>query len=360
MTTTEQQIMHETMRALRKKRIEPEWERLNALDAERYAALFGALQEAGATALALPEDEGGVTLGPQAKFDLLSEIGAGAPSLAFGLISHLSAVALLREAAGDNLPRTLRSALADGRFALVASPLDARPETGFEVCSDRPGLVSGRQRAAQPYADWLVVPLLDGEKRRLGVVRAHGEGATFTLRPSSHGLRLIPFGALVLDGVVLGRDRIFDWPESGRVANEADGLCAALLTGIVRELAERAMRYALDRYQGGKMIHEHDAVQQLVGPMQLAARALQSLAIDTLAADRPGDGSASAFAVELVRQCGLDAIQTFGGYGYMEDYRVERYTRDANTLETFWIHAAARQRQIARNRFAEMATQEAR
>jgi alkylation response protein AidB-like acyl-CoA dehydrogenase len=124
---------------------------------------------------------------------------------------------------------------------------------------------------------------------------------------------------------------------------------------MVRELAERSMCYALDRYQGGKMIHEHDAVQQLVGPMQLAARALQSFAVDTLGADRSGDGSASAFAVELVRQCGLDAIQTFGGYGYMEDYRVERYTRDANTLETFWIHAAARQREIARNRFAEMA-----
>jgi hypothetical protein len=34
---------------------------------------------------------------------------------------------------------------------------------------------------------------------------------------------------------------------------------------------------------------------------------------------------------------------------------VERYTRDANTLETFWIHAAARRREIARNRFREMA-----
>ncbi|MGZ3442834.1 MAG: acyl-CoA dehydrogenase family protein [Polyangia bacterium] len=360
MTTTEQQIIQETMRAFRKKRIEPEWERLNTLDAQRYTALFAALQEAGATSIALPEEEGGLALGPQAKFDLLSELGAGAPALAFGLLSHLSAVALLREAAGDQLPRALQSAFADARFALVASPLDGRPETGFEVHANRPGFVSGRQRVAQPYADWLVVPVREGEKLHLGVLRAHGEGVTFVLRESSHGLRLIPFGELVLDGVALGRDRVFDWPASGRVANQADGLCAALLTGIVRELAERAMRYALDRYQGGKMIHEHDAVQQLVGPMQLAARALQALAVDTLGSDRFGDGSASAFAVELVRQCGLDAIQTFGGYGYMEDYRVERYTRDANTLETFWIHAAARQREIARNRFAEMATQETR
>src|ERR1019366_9139847 len=67
------------------------------------------------------------------------------------------------------------------------------------------------------------------------------------------------------------------------------------------------------------------------------------------------DGGASAFGVELVRRSGLDAIQTFGGYGYMEDFRVERYLRDANTLETCWIHASARQRAVARHRFAEMA-----
>ncbi|MFP5383351.1 MAG: acyl-CoA dehydrogenase family protein [Gammaproteobacteria bacterium] len=43
-------------------------------------------------------------------------------------------------------------------------------------------------------------------------------------------------------------------------------------------------------------------------------------------------------------------MQTFGGYGYMQDYRVERYLRDANTLETFWIHAAARERDAASRR----------
>ena len=82
---------------------------------------------------------------------------------------------------------------------------------------------------------------------------------------------------------------------------------------------------------------------------------MRAVALQTLAQDGRGDGGASAFAVERVRQSGLDAVQTLGGYGYMEDYRVERYLRDANTLETCWIHAAARQREIARARFAAMA-----
>jgi butyryl-CoA dehydrogenase len=119
------------------------------------------------------------------------------------------------------------------------------------------------------------------------------------------------------------------------------------------------MRYALERYQGGKMIHEHDAVQELVGPMELGRRVLAPLALATLSRHSAGDGGAAAFAVELVRAAGLDAIQTFGGAGYMEDYRVERYLRDANTLETAWIHAAARKRAIARARFGQLRDQEA-
>ncbi len=102
------------------------------------------------------------------------------------------------------------------------------------------------------------------------------------------------------------------------------------------------------------MIHEHDAVQELTGPIELARRMLEVLAIAALSEERAGDGGASALAIDLVRQSGLDAIQTYGGYGYMEDYRVERYLRDANTLENSWIHAAARRRAIARARFAEM------
>ena len=79
------------------------------------------------------------------------------------------------------------------------------------------------------------------------------------------------------------------------------------------------------------------------------------IAIDTLRdRTRAGDGGASAFLIEHARQAGLDSVQSFGGYGYMEDYRVERYLRDANTLETFFIHASATTRRIAATSFAEL------
>jgi alkylation response protein AidB-like acyl-CoA dehydrogenase len=355
MPTTDAEMFEETLRAFRKRHIEPEWEKLNAPDPERYRALWQGLHDLGATAFSLPEDSGGVMLDAPSRFAILRELGAASPALAFGLVSHVTALALLGEATARRLPEPFDAEAGGGaRFALAGSPLDPFPDTGFELVSNGSLSLSGSQRVALAYPEWIAVPARENGRLRLCVVRANERAVRFAGAPSSHGLRLVPCGELTIDHLAVRPEHVFAWPASGRVANEADGLVTALLTGMADELAERAARYALERYQGGKMIHEHDAVQELTGPIEVARRVLEALALATLARDAAGDGSASAFGVDLVRRSGLDAIQTFGGYGYMEDFRVERYLRDANTLETCWIHASARRRAVARHRFAEM------
>jgi alkylation response protein AidB-like acyl-CoA dehydrogenase len=354
MTNSEEQLVGDTLRAFRQKNIEPFWEKLDVPDAARYQALFSGLAEIGVTSLGLPEEESGLALSSSVRFDILHELGAAAPALAFALVSHASATSLLLLAAGGRLSSPLAEALVTDRFALASSPLDKAPASSFTLTSNGRLTIDGVARMGLAYPDFIVVPALDSRRVRLCVVRADAPGVTFAGAASSHGLRLVPFGELVFDHVTIRPDHVFDWPASGRCANEADGLVAALLTGIMSELASRAASYALERYQGGKLIHEHDAVQELVGPIELARRCMKAVALATLSGESPGDGGASAFAVELARKSGLDAIQTFGGYGYMEDYRVERYLRDANTLETCWIHASSRKRAIARDRFAAM------
>ena len=349
-------VITETLRTFRKKEIETQWEALNIPDAARYKRLWTGLQELGVTAPGLYENLGGVGLDAASRFAIMSELGAASPALAMGLCSHVIAQALLSEAASGALSGALAVAVSDARFALIGSPLDHPPDASFELRGDDELELSGRQRVAWPHPDWIVVPARQAGALRLCVLAANGGGISFSPTPSSHGLCLMPFGELVLEQVAIARPQVWAWPSSGNSAAVADGLLTSLLCGIIDELAERAMAYALERYQGGKMIHEHDAVQQLVAPIELSRRVLRSLASSVLSQTEPGDGGASAFAVEIARQSGLDAVQTFGGYGYMEDYRVERYLRDANTLESFWIHADARRREIARNRFARMAS----
>ena len=348
MSKSDAAIIRESLRRFRKKEIEAQWEALNTPDAARYTRLWTTLHELGVT--------GGVALDAASRFETMSELGGASPALAMGLCSHVIAQALLSEAASGALSGALAVAVSDSRFALIGSPLDRAPDASFDLRGDDKLELSGRQRVAWPHPDWIVVPARQAGALRLCVLAVNGGGISFLPTPSSHGLCLMPFGELVLERVPIARAQVWQWPRTGHTAAVADGLVTALICGIIDELAERAMAYALQRYQGGKMIHEHDAVQQLVAPIELSRRVLKPLALSVLSQTEPGDGGASAFAVEIARQAGLDAVQTFGGYGYMEDYRVERYLRDVNTLETFWIHAEARGREIARNRFARMAS----
>jgi alkylation response protein AidB-like acyl-CoA dehydrogenase len=352
--TNEDELIGATLRSFRQKSIEASWEKLDAPDAARFGALWGGLADIGVTLLGLPEEISGLALGPSARFDILHELGAGAPALGFALISHVTATSLLVEAAAHALSSRLTLALTERRFALCGSPLDLRPGRDFALMSNGRSTLTGARRVGLAHPDYLVVPALDGDRFRLCVVKADAPGVRFTSGVSSHGLRLVPFGELTLDHVTVTPEFVFEWPASPVPVREADGLVTALLAGITSELVARAARYALDRYQGGKMIHEHDAVQELVGPIELSRRCIRALSLAALNRGGPADAGASAFAVELVRRSGLDAVQTFGGYGYMEDYRVERYLRDANTLETSWIHASRRKRAIARERFAEL------
>jgi butyryl-CoA dehydrogenase len=347
-----EQTLTSTLGSFRARRIEPEWERLDRPEGARFGALWGGLRELGITTLGLPESRSGVELDPASRFAIVSRLGAVLPSLAFALVAHATALALLDEATGSAWPAPLDALLDGAPLALAGSPLDAEPHGSFELVCNGKAILSGSKRVALAHADRILIPALEGPRPRLCVVGLDAPRVRFVERPSSHGLRLLRFGELTIDGAEVAAHAVLPWPESGFAAHEADGLVTSLLTGMAEELAQRAAAYAVVRRQGGKVIHEHDAVQQLVGPIEFAARPLRALALDALSRRARGDGGASAFAVQIVRSAALDAIQTLGGYGYMEDYRVERYLRDANTIETFWVHAASRQRAIARARFA--------
>jgi alkylation response protein AidB-like acyl-CoA dehydrogenase len=351
------------MRGFRTREIEALWEQLDGPARAPFEELWQGLCEVSVPSIGLPEELGGLSLAAQAELDVAIELGAGCPALAVSLLLHRSALTLLHDAARAKvgLPQELAAA-GDARFSLLASPLAAVPDTAFTLQHNGAVLVSGSARVVLPHASWLVLPARKDETLKLVVLDARADGVQFRLVPSSHGLRLLPFGQLTLDHAAVSA--VFDWPRTGHAARRADGLLTGILCGMLREMTERAMRYARERYQGGKLIHEHDTIREMVGPMLLAQRALHALALDALQGEpldgvdgvdgADGAGAAAAFAVERVRSAGLDAIQVFGGYGYMEDYRVERYLRDANTLETFFIHASAVARAVAAARFASL------
>jgi alkylation response protein AidB-like acyl-CoA dehydrogenase len=123
--------------------------------------------------------------------------------------------------------------------------------------------------------------------------------------------------------------------EGGRIG------IAAQAVGIARAAFDAARNYARDRVQFGKPIREHQSVGNLLADMQTqlsAARLLVLHAARMRSAGLPCLSEASQaklFASEMAERVCSQAIQVHGGYGYLEDYPVERHYRDARITQIY-------------------------
>ena len=123
--------------------------------------------------------------------------------------------------------------------------------------------------------------------------------------------------------------------EGGRIGIAAQAL------GIARAAFEAALVYARDRVQFGKPINEHQSIANLLADMHTqlnAARLLIQHAARLKSAGLPCLSEASQaklFASEMAERVCSKALQIHGGYGYLEDYPVERYYRDARITQIY-------------------------
>lgn len=122
---------------------------------------------------------------------------------------------------------------------------------------------------------------------------------------------------------------------AGRIGIAAQGL------GIAETSLNAATKYAKEREQFGKPIAYNQGISFKLADMAteveaarlLVYRAAYKLNEGTIA---PEEASmAKMFATQTARKCAIEAVQVFGGYGYTEDYDVERYFRDAKVTEIY-------------------------
>lgn len=123
--------------------------------------------------------------------------------------------------------------------------------------------------------------------------------------------------------------------EGGRIGDAAQSL------GMARSACEIALRYARERQTFGRKIIDHQAVGFLLAGMTTG---LQAAELMILHAARLGDDGrpalaeasvAKLFAIETAERVRHDAIQILGGYGYLEDFGVERIHRDVRVCKIY-------------------------
>jgi len=113
---------------------------------------------------------------------------------------------------------------------------------------------------------------------------------------------------------------------------------AARAVGVAKSAFDAAVRYAQQREAFGKPISQHQAIQLKIGHMGTQIRAAELLVRDAAERKTAGAradleaGMAKLFATEVAEACALEAMRIHGGYGYSQEFIVERLYRDAPLL----------------------------
>jgi hypothetical protein len=129
--------------------------------------------------------------------------------------------------------------------------------------------------------------------------------------------------------------------------------------GIVEECLRLCVDYAKTRVSFGKPIGEYQLIQLKLAKMEVARMNLQNLVFRQIEMAMEGKamGFAEASAVKLyaaqaAMEVALEAVQLFGGNGYMAEYRVEQLCRDAKVLQIYAGTDEIQVSQIARSLLA--------
>jgi alkylation response protein AidB-like acyl-CoA dehydrogenase len=160
------------------------------------------------------------------------------------------------------------------------------------------------------------------------------------------GLRASTTVQLVFDGMRVPASRMLGEEGQGfiyamRSLEHGRLGIAAQSIGIARAAFEAARAYAMERHQFGQPIAEFQGIQFKLADMATRLTAARALLHAVAAAkDRgvkvPGEVSmAKLFASEMAMWVTTQAIQVFGGYGYVKEYPVEKYFRDAKVTEIY-------------------------
>ena len=143
-------------------------------------------------------------------------------------------------------------------------------------------------------------------------------------------------------------------PEENRIGKEGEGFKIAMITldyarptvaamavGVARAAFELAMEYSKERVQFGVPIAMNQAIHFLLADMAMEIEAARLLTykgawlLDQGKRNTKESSYAKAFAADLAMRVTTDAVQIFGGYGYMKDYPVEKLMRDAKLLQIY-------------------------
>ena len=308
----------------------------------------------------VPEKWGGAGMDALSYAVALEEIARACAStaVAMSVQSSLCAAPILKEGTDDQRKRWLPDLAAGRKIGCFAL---SEPEAGSDAKAQRTRatrdgarwILNGTKNfiTNAPVADLAIVlattdPAKGGRGITAFLVPMDSPGLTLGPPDDKLGIRGAPSAQIFLADCAVGDDaRLGPEGDGFKIAMRAlDGGrigIAAQALGIARAAFEDAVRYARERKTFGQPIAEHQAIQFKLADMRTeieAARMLlwrAAVKKDSGGAYSTDASMAKLFASEVANRAAKEAVQIFGGYGYLRDFPAERHFRDAKITEIY-------------------------
>ena len=319
-------------------------------------ALVAKMKELGLFGATIPQADGGLGLSFVSYARIMTELSRGWMSLAGVINSHLIMAHVIANHGTAEQKRRFLPAMASGekRGGLALT----EPHAGSDVQSirttaDRKGdnyVLSGSKMfiTNARYGTMLAVAAKTNPKAEpayagisLFAVEKNEHGPTVSRQLKKLGYKGIDTCEVSLDDLDVPADNLIGGREGLGFKQVMSALevgrinVAARAVGVGQAAFENAIRYAQQRVAFGKPIAEHQAVQLLLADMGTRLQASRLMVEHAAKKKDAGErcdveaGMAKLFASEACAKMTLDALRVLGGYGYMAEFPVERFYRDA-------------------------------
>ncbi len=370
--TEEQRALIETARRFVRERIIP-----IAAECDRESKFpKHVLDEAHAIGLVnptIPEEYGGLGLGDVESTLIFEELAYGCSGIQTSFAGNTLALTPIKLGGTTEQKKKYLGWLSSA--PIMAAYATSEPSMGSDVAGmqcratkDAAGnyVLNGTKQwitNATLASFYVVFATVDPALKHKGIGAFIVERSQSGVKPGRHedklGQRASDTAPLVLEDVLIPPSQVLAQPGAGfklamETFNETRPDIGAAAVGIMRRCLDECVAYARERKSFGVPIAQHQLVQAMLADMRIRIEATTLLvrkaawSLDKGIRDPLISSCAKCYGADSAMQTAIDAVQVFGGNGYVKDYPVEKLMRDAKVLQIFEGTAQVQRIVIAR------------
>lgn len=352
----DQLAIKQTIRDFAEQRIKPEVLELD--EAQRFPAeIMKELGDLGFLGILVPEEYGGSGLGYTEYAMIVEEIARIDPSIALSVAAHNGLCTNhILQFANESLKKKYLPDLASGRKIGawgLTEPSSGSDAAGMKTTAERDGdyyILNGTKTFITHGGvgqTAVVMAITDKSKGKKGIsafiVEKGTPGFSVGKKENKLGMRASETTQLIFENCRVPKENLIGIEgegfiqamkllEGGRIS------IAALSVGLAQGCLENSIKYSKERKQFNKAISEFQAIQFKLSDMATEVESARLLTFKAASIKDSGKNSAHAaamaklFASEIATKASSEAVQIFGGYGFVKDYPVEKFYRDVKLL----------------------------